>query len=191
MDDQITELALWERAKRGDPEAFGAVFDKHSDRVFRHSFRLLLDREDAEDATAAAFMELWRRRTHVRVVAGTVLPWILVTATNTSRNIGRARRRYRRLLADLPREQAVPSAEDLVLEDSISAELSTALASLSPRDAQLLALVALEDYSVAVAASTIGISPAAARTRLHRLRHRLKEHLRQVPLDSHLTREAT
>ncbi|WP_396133584.1 RNA polymerase sigma factor [Arthrobacter sp. 1088] len=47
-------------------------------------------RHDAEDATAAAFLELWRRREGVRLVDGSILPWLLVTTTNTARNLQRS-----------------------------------------------------------------------------------------------------
>lgn len=86
---------MWSRALRGDGAALGGVFDLHADRVFRHVFAVLRDAHDAEDATAAAFLELWRRRAAVRVIEGSVLPWLLVTAANCARNLDRSRRRYR------------------------------------------------------------------------------------------------
>ena len=57
---------------------------------------------DAEDVAASAFLELFRRRDDVRVVNGSVLPWLLVTASNLARNSARARRRYQEFLARLP-----------------------------------------------------------------------------------------
>ncbi|WP_344676995.1 hypothetical protein [Tessaracoccus defluvii] len=43
---------------------------------------------------------------------GSVLPWVLVTATYTARNVGRSRKRHRALLDRLPRsEHAQDSAE--------------------------------------------------------------------------------
>ena len=53
---------LWERGAAGDGGAFGLIFDLHRDRVFRHAYRILQDVHDAEDASAVAFLELWRRR---------------------------------------------------------------------------------------------------------------------------------
>jgi DNA-directed RNA polymerase specialized sigma24 family protein len=62
--------ALWRRSLEGDGEAFGALFDRHRDRVFGHACRLADTRQDAEDVVASAFLELWRRRAEVRLVDG-------------------------------------------------------------------------------------------------------------------------
>lgn len=98
----------------GDSGAFASIFDLHKDRVFRHAYALLHDRDDAEDAAAVTFLELWRRRQKVRVVNGTVLSWLLVTTTNISRNLIRSRSRYARLLRDLPRADPRPDTTDPV-----------------------------------------------------------------------------
>ncbi len=87
------EASTWRRAAHGDGEAFGQVYDAHHQRVYRHALRIVLDRHDAEDVLAAAFLELWRKRASVRVVDGSVLPWLLATATNVGHNHGRTRRR--------------------------------------------------------------------------------------------------
>lgn len=186
-----SEHASWKRGLAGDAEAFGSLFDLHRDRVFRHAYRILQNRADAEDAAAVAFLELWRRRSHVRVVDGSVLPWLLVTTTNTSRNLDRSRRRYRRLLESLPHADVHPSAEDTAFDLTPNADVVAALGELTSRDARLFSLVAVEDYSVSDAAQVLGISPGAARTRLHRIRASLQRHLGHDTLDSYLTKEAT
>ena len=76
------ELRLWSRARNGDALAFAAIFDLHRDRVFRQAVRLLDSPPDAEDVCASAFLELFRRRDDVRIVNGSVLPWLLVTTAN-------------------------------------------------------------------------------------------------------------
>ena len=130
-----------------------------------------------EDVTAAAFLELWRRRKSVRLVNGSVLPWLLVTTTNHARNVARSLRRYRALLASLPRSEDMRSAEDEALQrieyTRITAQVREALHSLTPSDAALIALTAFEHYSNAEAATALGISEGAARTRLHRARARM------------------
>ena len=73
------EQTSWTRALDGDGEGFATIFDSHRDRVYRHALWLTGNVHDAEDLTAGAFLELWRRRKSVRVVDGTVLPWLLVT----------------------------------------------------------------------------------------------------------------
>jgi RNA polymerase sigma factor (sigma-70 family) len=171
------ETAAWEAVIGKDGDAFAAIFDLHRDRVFRHALRMTASVHDAEDVTAAAFLELWRCRKSVRVVNGSVLPWILVTTTNMGRNLARGQRRYRALIAALPRAENARSTEDVTLERieqmRIAAQVREALNTLKPADAALIMLTMFEHYSPSQAALALGISDGAARTRLHRARTRM------------------
>jgi DNA-directed RNA polymerase specialized sigma24 family protein len=137
-----SDEALWRRSLDGDGEAFGALFDRHRDRVFRHACRLVDARHDAEDVTASAFLELWRRRTDVRLVEGSVLQWLLVTATNLGRNTSRGTRRYRHLLERLPRAEEQADAPEVALGTAlgVDARLRAGLRSLNKTDAHLFVL---------------------------------------------------
>ncbi|MGA1836333.1 sigma-70 family RNA polymerase sigma factor [Herbiconiux sp. 11R-BC] len=170
------EAELWSRGLTGDSEAFGLLFDRHKNRVFRHAYRQLLDRHDAEDVTGTAFLELWRRRESVRLVDGSALPWLLVATTNAALNTRRTTRRYRSLLGRLPRSVDHPSAEQEALErtDALPPELQTALRQLDDTDRGLVVLVMLEGYSPTEAAEVLRLAPGTARTRLSRLRARLR-----------------
>jgi RNA polymerase sigma-70 factor (ECF subfamily) len=175
-----SDEALWRRSLDGDGEAFGALFDRHRDRVFRHACRLAHTRHDAEDVVASAFLELWRRRADVRLVERSVLPWLLVTATNLGRNTARGTRRYRQFLERLPRAQDQPDVAEVALDThalGVDARLRAGLRALSKTDAHLFVLVALEGYPVAAAAEQLELSLSAARARLHRVRTRLREQL--------------
>ena len=175
-----SEALVWDQALVGDGAAFAQLFDLHRDRVFRHAWGLARNRQDAEDVIASAFLELWRLRQRVRLVDGSVLPWLLATTTNISLNSARSRRRYQRFLERLPRQaDEAETAATQVLE--ISPVLREAMRTLKPKDAQLLALVALESYTVSEAALCLALSPDAARTRLHRARRRLQDLLGPEP----------
>jgi RNA polymerase sigma-70 factor (ECF subfamily) len=171
------EAAAWADVLRHDGDAFVAIFDLHRDRVFHHALRITANAHDAEDVTAGAFLELWRRRKSVRVIDGSVLPWLLVTTTNLARNQTRGLRRYQALIASLPRAEVTRSAEDVALEGieelRIAVQVREALSRLSPSDAALINLTMFEHYSPAQAAAALGISDGAARTRLHRARARI------------------
>jgi RNA polymerase sigma factor (sigma-70 family) len=175
VEDSWNEPADWSQALDRDPRAFAAIFDHHEGRVFRHSLRLLESYHDAEDVTAASFFELWRRRDDVRLVAGSTLPWLLVTATNLSLNTRRGLRRYRTMLDRLPREPQVNSSVDIDLDEN--AELYRAIKGLGSADGTLLILTTVEDVPVGEAAALLGITDGAARVRLHRAKKRLQNQL--------------
>jgi RNA polymerase sigma factor (sigma-70 family) len=179
MKDIVTSDALlWSRSLAGDGTAFGEIFDLHHDRVYRHAYRLVEHRSDAEDVTATAFLELWRRREDVRLVNESVLPWLLVTATNVARNVRRSVARYKRLLANLPRTPDDSDAESAYFAshptEQFDHQLVAALRSLPPVDLRLVSLVLLEGFRIDEVASVLGLSNAAAKTRLFRVRHRLR-----------------
>ncbi|HEV7741233.1 MAG TPA: sigma-70 family RNA polymerase sigma factor [Pseudolysinimonas sp.] len=163
----------WALARAGEGEAFGRIFDRHRDRVFRHGLRLVTVTADADDLVAITFLEAWRRRDSVRLVDGSVLPWLLVTATNVSRNLSRSARRYRALLARLPADPHTPDHAEFV-DDG---EASTALRRLSAADQQVLTLCVLEGMSERAAAHALGIPAGTVKSRLSRAKNRLASFL--------------
>lgn len=173
--DVVSELDLWASARAGDERALGEIFDRHHERVYARALWLLADPHDAQDATAIAFLELWRRRASVRVVGGSVLPWLLVTTGNASRNIKRSSSRYQSLLANLPRGSAAQSAESSAfaradLLNAIDPEIAAAMRKLRPDTFSLLILTAVDGLPIADAAEAVGLTVGAAKTRLSRAR---------------------
>lgn len=171
-------VALWDRALRSDGAAFGLLFDRHHDRVYQRALGLMANVHDAEDVAAAAFFELWRKRRSVRLVKGSVLPWLLVTTVNLSRNAQRSRVRHQRLLRSIPRTESVPAPDAESLE--VQGRLTESLQRLSPIDAALFVLIAIEDLSLAEAAEAVGLRASTARMRLHRARQRLRTELQDL-----------
>ena len=176
MTSSAGEPEEWADACAGNSRAFAAVYDRHRERVFRLALRLSGSRHDAEDVTASAFLELWRRRGSVRLVGGSVLPWLLVTASNAAKNQARSIRRYRKLIGALPRGDDDDAAGFEAVDDAIDhARLVQELRRMPETDRALLVLTALEGYSVIAAAEALGIRAGAARTRLQRMRARVRE----------------
>jgi RNA polymerase sigma factor (sigma-70 family) len=171
------EAERWATSLAGSGEAFAVIFDLHRDRVYRYALRLVANVHDAEDVTAGAFLELWRRRRSVRLVEGSVLPWLLVTTSNLSRNTARRLRRHRALIRSLPRPETASGAGEVAEEHFEAAQAARqvreALRTLSEKDAALIAMTAFEGFMPAEAGDALGISAGAARTRLHRARARV------------------
>lgn len=172
QNSENTEATLWERARHDDGVAFGLLFDLHQARIYRRALALMANTHDAEDVSAAAFFELWRKRRTVRLVHGSVLPWLLVTTVNLSRNSQRARSRYERVLRALPRAEAMAPPDAAALETK--ERLTESLQRLSTVDGALFILTTLEDVPLAEAAEVVGLKASTARMRLHRARERIR-----------------
>jgi RNA polymerase sigma factor (sigma-70 family) len=172
-----SDEAEWSRAQASDDRAFRELFHRHHGRVFRHALRLVVVPAEADEVMASAFFELWRRRADVRLVDGSVLPWLLVTATQLSRNRVRGMIRYQRLLGRLPREEAEDadrSATESLERQEVRREIGAALRRMSATDAALVTLTVLDGLTTAEAGAAVGVAPGAARMRLSRARGRLR-----------------
>jgi RNA polymerase sigma-70 factor (ECF subfamily) len=178
----LEELKLWSRARGGEPETFGLIYDQHRDRVLRHCVRLVRSIPDAEDLTALVFLEAWRRRVDVRVVDGSIIGWLLVTANNVIRNFDRTLRRHQSAMAKLPLPTHQPDHGELVLAsmESLGTHrgLRAAFAQLSQRDQDVLTLCVLEDLSTAQTGKALGVPTGTVKSRLSRAKRHLADALR-------------
>ena len=127
---------------------------------------------DAEDLIAATYEVAWRRL-DVVPAGDAALPWLLTVSLNHLRNHRRREARDRALVERLPLPgQAAPPPEPGVAG---SRDIRRALDALAEGDRELILLVAWDGLSPAQAGSVLGLTPTAARTRLHRARIRLAD----------------
>ncbi len=166
------DAAVWVRLRAGQEAALGELFDRHEARLFRHATRLLTTREDAKDAVAVAFFELWRKRESVRLVDGSPLPWLLNTVSHAARNLERSQRRYRALLARTPAAAHHPAPQS-----SDETGVLAALKRLPAREQSVIVLTVLEGYPDRAAAETLGIPIGTVKSRLARAKAKLREEM--------------
>ncbi|RKR74686.1 RNA polymerase sigma factor [Frondihabitans australicus] len=173
------EIDVWARARDGDPEAFGSLFDRHRDRVFGQALRLVRTPHDAEDVTALVFLEAWRKRGSVRVVDSSILPWLLVTTNYVSRNATRAARRHRAAMASLPQAVPTPDHADVVLDamdaGSRDAIVRQAFIRLPKPDQDVLTLCVVHEFTLQQAADGLGVPLGTVKSRLSRAKKRLAD----------------
>jgi len=179
MGDQsgVSDEVLWGQVVNGDGDAFGVLFDRHHDRVWRHAQKVLGQPHVAEDVTAVVFYEAWRRRANIRMVNDSILPWLLVTTNNTIRNHLRQQRRYRHFLSLLP-----PPADETDIAESIAeadetsfktSALREAFTRLRPPERDVLTLCIIEGLGAKAAGAALGIADGTVKSRLHRAKSRL------------------
>ena len=94
-DDSV----LWSRARAGDAEAFGVLFERHARTIYNYCFRRVGSWAAAEDLVSIVFLEAWRRLDKP-LPSGKELPWLFGIATNVVRNRRRAERRYAAALGE-------------------------------------------------------------------------------------------
>lgn len=159
-----------------DEDQFAAMFADLYPVVLGYAARRT-DWHLAEDIAAQALAIAWHR--------GDVLPadrdgrcaWLVVVARNLLANSQRARLRATHLdvriraglAAGVPMVELDPAS---IVADRMAA--STAMRRLSPRDQEILQLVAWEGLDLTGLSRVLGCSSTAAAMRLHRARRRLE-----------------
>lgn len=193
-DLEGTDEVLWRLVVNGDGDAFGALFDRHRDRVLHHSLRIVGSAHAAEDITAMVFYEAWRRREYVRMVNGSIVAWLLVTANNTIRNDLRQRRRYRNFLDRLPPSTDIPDIADAFADEEQqefeAATLDQAFARLRQADRNVLTLCVVEEMTIRDAAAALGIPEGTVKSRLNRAKARLGDLYDEVSSTYAIDRQA-
>src|SRR4028119_1493532 len=66
----------------GDAEAFAALYDRHSRAGYSLAYRMMGEKQAAEDLMQDAFLKVWRAAASYRVERGSVRTWILSIVHN-------------------------------------------------------------------------------------------------------------
>lgn len=154
------------------------LFLAHHARVIRAAYRVTGNMADAEDVAQAVFLRLAQRRHEM--ASESVESYLYRAAVNGALDV----LRRRKVDNSTPIEDAVVeqprhlSPERQVASIEMRDALRQALASLSPRAAEVFTLRYLADYSNSDIAAMLRTSQAVIAVMLHRARARLRNELR-------------
>jgi RNA polymerase sigma factor (sigma-70 family) len=169
---------LWERCINGDAEALGALFERHSDAVFRYCLSRTESWHDAEELVSVTFLEAWRHRNSLTLQRDSLLPWLLGVATNAAKNKARSTRRYEQFLGRLPHSSAAPdhsaAADDRIDVQRQVRDLLDGTPSLSSGERDVLLLCVMHGYSYEDTATTLDIPIGTVRSRVNRAKKKLR-----------------
>lgn len=161
---------LIERAKGGDKDAFGQLFDHYFDDVFRFLSAQLSRREDAEDIAVEVFQRTWEYLPRYKDQGYSFSAFLFSAARNAL--VDHYRRNSRRGLAEIEIDDAhpdgAPSPEEGLVQDRERQQLYEALRSLPKNYREVLVLRFINDYPLAEIAKIMGRSEGAIRVMQHR-----------------------
>ena len=182
MQMDATEAAsVLARARQGDDEAFRALVERHSRRVFRLAFRMTGNEQDAEDVVQESFLRAYRQlgRFESRANFGT---WLYRIVANCSVDMTRARQA--RLAqgrvesmddVDMnPVHAEGPSPERLAHSAEIAACVEAAMSRLSPLERAVFTLRHHEGRSLDEISRTLGLGTSAAKHSVFRAVRKLR-----------------
>ncbi|HEX7657993.1 MAG TPA: sigma-70 family RNA polymerase sigma factor [Pseudonocardiaceae bacterium] len=168
---------LVQAAQRGDAEAFGGLYDKYVDVVYRYVLHRLGDRAVAEDLTSETFLRALRRIGSISYQGRDVGAWFITIARNLVLDHLKSSRFRLEISTAEPTEvpglQSGPEAT--VLARAASAELLRAIASLGADQRECVVLRFLHGLSVAETAAAMDRGEGAIKALQHRAVRRLAQ----------------
>jgi RNA polymerase sigma-70 factor (ECF subfamily) len=171
--EQALAASATEAPRDGDL-AFEALYRSSRDDVYAYVAGLLRDRAAAEEVTAVAFERAYRKRARFDPQRGSGRAWLFGIARNAALDELRRRKRHAALTTD-PADMAWTGPSDDHEQRETRLLLTEALANLSPRERELVALKFFAGLSNAEIGAVVGISESNAGTRLHRVVEKLRE----------------
>ena len=170
---EILDQSSWqlvERAQQGDTEAFGLLYDRYVDLVYRYIYYRLGDRSAAEDFTSETFLRALRRIGSVTNQGRDIAAWLVTIARNiVLDHVKSSRYRLEITTADmLDADGHVDGPEGTVLDRLTSAELLRAVRQLNADQQECIVLRFLQGLSVAETAAVMGKNEGAIKTLQYR-----------------------
>lgn len=175
------DAQLIHATRTGDPAAFGQLVRKYQDRLFTSLVHVCGTREEAEDAAQDAFVQAYLK---LASFAGqsSFYTWLYRIAFNTA--ISRRRRQRPDLSVDRNREltgneplDGREGAEEQLLRLERAGMVQQALGQLNAEHRAILVLREMEGCDYDAIADILELPVGTVRSRLHRARLQLKEHL--------------
>jgi RNA polymerase sigma-70 factor (ECF subfamily) len=171
------------RVLQGDAEAYGELVQRYMRRAFSIAFRIVEQREDAEDVVQEAFLRALERLDTLQR-GRPFRPWFLRIVVNQALNLrrGRAVRRTE----SLPEQAAstLPTPEVQAERAALRGVLTAALDALPETQRTVMILAEVEQLKSADIATIMDLSPGTVRWHLHQARRALKRSLQPLVEDT-------
>jgi RNA polymerase sigma-70 factor (ECF subfamily) len=164
------------------PKSFERLVQETRTDLLAYALRRTANAEDAADVVSETYLIAWRKLDRVPSGSHARL-WLFGVAGNVLRRGAERDRRHmalRERLADELRD-AIPTPQHIDADSgTATGTLRAGLASLSPRDREVLTLTAWEGLTPKQIAAVTGLPANLVRVRLHRARARLAARLRNA-----------
>lgn len=163
-----------QRVKAGDFKAFSHIVSDYQQMVFTVVFRIVNNREDAEDITQEIFIKVFKSLNSFKEEAE-FSTWLYRIAYNTALSEIRKRKIVFASFDDfsnLEDEKMNENPEELASEERIL-YMEQALRTLPPEDALLITMFYLNNQSIEEISRISSLSQANVKVKLHRMRKKL------------------
>jgi RNA polymerase sigma-70 factor, ECF subfamily len=146
----LADEDLMSLAGGGEAGAFAALYDRHGRAAYSLAYRMMGERQAAEDLMQEAFLDVWRAAESYRAEKGSVRTWILSIVHN--RGIDQLRSAARRRQIGDRAEAAAPTSQPSeafaeTWRNSQREQIREALRVLPPEQLRVLELAYFSGYT--------------------------------------------
>jgi RNA polymerase sigma-70 factor (ECF subfamily) len=189
-----TDDALLAAARAGDRAAIESLLERYQARVFGFGVRMCGDSEDAKDVlqdtllAAARTVGEFRGDSSVSTWLYTIARSFCIKKRRRSKFAPAEEISLDRAASGLP--SSIPGPDELAARDEVKRALAIALEALDPASREVLILRDIEGLTAPEVAKVTGASVDAIKSRLHRARGTVREHLAAALGDTTAARAA-
>lgn len=163
------------RAQQGDQVAFHQIYLKHYKRIYALCWRMLADKDSAEDVCQEVFVQLWQKISNYRGESK-FSTWLHSVATNTVLGYLRKQKNWLKRVFSIENQEII----EATVEDNDDTELEVLdkHIQLLPERARLVfVLFAIEGYRHEEIAKMLSMAVGSSKSQFHRAKKLLKESL--------------
>jgi RNA polymerase sigma-70 factor (ECF subfamily) len=175
-------------AQDGDSSALGELFGRHQKMLYSFARRYTANAEEAHDLVQETMLRALRNIGRFRGEAR-FATWLVAIVIRAALSLKRKEKCLQWLALDEQVTEfdrmcitqfadARPNPEQIYLQQELRSVLRREILRLHPRYRLVLQACVLEESPIEQVARSLGISPGAAKSRLHRARHSLSAALR-------------
>lgn len=161
------------KAQRGDREAFRALYQQHIGRVYALCWRLLADRQKAEDASQEIFVKVWQCLPDFKGDSS-FSTWLHSIAMRTAIDCWRRDKRLTFVDPDQVDGLLEQDRPTVAAGGTDGRDLERAMQLLPPQAKAVFVLFALEGYQHKEIAALLNIAEGSSKAQYHRARQLLR-----------------
>jgi RNA polymerase sigma-70 factor (ECF subfamily) len=178
-EEHVESWRLVTQSQQGDGNAFGLLYDRYAEAVYRYIYYRVGDRTLAEDFTSETFLRALRSIGHLSYQGRDVGAWFTTIARNIVFDHSKSARNRLEVVTGDPIEtgEEVPSTESAVLANLTSQRLVAAVNRLSAEQRECIVLRFMQGLSVNETAEVMGKNAGAIKALQHRAVRKLAEYV--------------
>ncbi len=173
-DEELIALVV-----EGDAGAFAVLYDRHARVAYSLAYRMMGEKQAAEDLVQDALLKAWRGAGSYRAERGSVRTWILSIVHNRGidqlRSLASRRRTQDKVEASAPTSQSTEAFAE-TWRNTRREQVRKALGTLPPEQLKILELAYFSGYTHAEIAGLLGLPLGTVKGRMRLGLKKLKDY---------------